>query len=81
MVRKAVPDDWSGNDETSFAEFHCCSRHDQISTFNRTETGSVRQTHHWYADVLVICTTGISDTAKCNECNFKLYSLRYRQPL
>jgi len=25
--------------ETSCAEFRCCSRHDQVSTFRRTETG------------------------------------------
>jgi len=31
MVRKTVPDDRSGNAETSFAKFICCSRHGQIS--------------------------------------------------
>ena len=30
MFRKAVADDRSSNAETSFAEFRCCSRHDQM---------------------------------------------------
>jgi len=36
--RKTVPDDRRGNAETSFVEFRCCSRHDQISTFRRTRS-------------------------------------------
>ena len=31
-------EDWSGNVEASFAEFHCCSRLGQITTFCNTET-------------------------------------------
>jgi len=46
MARKTVPDERSGNAETSFAEFRCCSRHGQISTFRRTETGSAREIRH-----------------------------------
>jgi len=43
MFRKTVPDDRSGNAETSSAGFRCCSLHDQISTFHRTETALVRK--------------------------------------
>ena len=54
MVLKTVPDDRSDNAET-LAEFRCCSRHSQISTFRRrTETGSAREIR--YADVLEICS-------------------------
>jgi len=74
MFRKTVPDDRSGSGETSFAEFRCCSGHGQISTFRRTETGSAREIHRRYADVLEICGTGTADTVKCKEWNFKLYS-------
>jgi len=70
--------DRSGNDETSFAEFRCCSRHDQISTFRRTETGSTREIRRRYADVLEICRTGASDAGECKECSFNPYSLRCR---
>jgi len=52
MIRKTVLDDRSGNAETSLAEFHCCSQHGQISTFNRTETGSAREIRRRDADVL-----------------------------
>jgi len=38
----------SGNAETSFAEFRCCSRHDQICTFRRTETDSAGEIRRWY---------------------------------
>jgi len=48
MVRKTVPDDRSGNAENSFAEFRCCSRHGQIITLRRTETGSARQIRRRY---------------------------------
>jgi len=30
---------------TSLAEFRCCSRHSQLSTFRRTETGSAEVQH------------------------------------
>ena len=43
MFRKTLPGYRSGNTEISFAEFRCCSRHGQISTFHRTETGSARE--------------------------------------
>ena len=72
MVRKSVPDDRSGSDETSFIEFRCCSRHGQISTFRRTETGSAREIRRRYADVLETCRTGTSDTVECKKCRFKL---------
>ena len=52
MIRQTVPDDRSGNAETSFPEFRCCSRHGQISTFRRTETGSATEIRRRYADVL-----------------------------
>jgi len=77
MVWKSVPDDWSGNAETLFAEFRCCSQHDQISTFHRTETGSAKKIRRRYADMLEICGTGASDTVQCKKCNFKLYLLRH----
>ena len=77
MVRKTVPDDRSGTAETSFAEFRCCFQHDQISTFRRAETSSAREIRCLYADVLEIWRTDISDTVRCKECNFNLYSLRY----
>ena len=51
MVLKTVPDDRSDNAET-LAEFRCCSRHSQISTFRRTETGSTREIRRQYAHVL-----------------------------
>jgi len=44
--RTTVQDDRSGNAETSFAEIRGCSRHGQISTFRRTETGSAREIRH-----------------------------------
>jgi len=66
-----VPDDRSGNAETSFAEFRGCSRYGQISMFCRTETGSAREIRRRYADVQGICGTG---TAACKECNFKLFA-------
>ena len=67
MFRKTVPDDRNGNADTSFAEFHCCSRHGQISTFRTTETGSAREIRRRYANVMEICATGTSDTVKCRE--------------
>ena len=81
MFRKTVAGNWSDNAETSFAEFRCCSRHDHISTFRRTETGLAREIRRRYADVLEICGTGVSDTVRCKECNFKLYLLGHRKPV
>jgi len=40
VVWKTVPDDRSGNAETSFGEFRRRSLHGQISTFRRTETAA-----------------------------------------
>jgi len=48
MARKTVPDDRSGNAETSFAEFRGYSRYGRISTFHRTETGSAREIRRRY---------------------------------
>jgi len=82
MVCKTVPDDRSGNAETSFAEFRCCTPHGQISTFRRKETDwAMRYSPSEYRRAGRICGTGTSDAAECKECNFKLYSLRYRQPV
>ena len=64
--------------ETSFAEFHCCCRHGHVPT---VPARPERSTVGMHADVLEICGTGTSDTAKCKECNFKLYSPRQRQPV
>jgi len=81
MFRKTVLGDRSGNAETLFAEFYCCSWHGQISTLCRTETVSARQIWRQYADVLEIWGTDTSDTFKCKQCNPKLSSLRHRQPV
>jgi len=75
MFRKTVPDDRSGNAETSFVEFRCCSQHDQISTFCRTETGSAREIRPRCADVLEIrgtsrdrhCTRAVQPVATCRQ--------------
>jgi len=49
-----------------FAEFRCCSRHDQISTFRRTETGLAREIRRRDADMLEmicgICASGTRNT-------------------
>ena len=49
LFQLTVPADLSGNAETSFVEFCCCSQRSQISTFNRTETGSAREIRRRYA--------------------------------
>ena len=67
MIRKKLADDRSDNDETSFVEFRCCSRHGQISTFRRTETGSAREIRRRYADVLETCQTDTPDTVTVSE--------------
>ena len=61
MFRKTVPDDRSSNEKTSLAAFRRCSRHSQISTFRRTETGSATESRRRYTDVLDVCRTSSSD--------------------
>ena len=78
MFRKTVPDNRSENAETSFAEFRCCSRHDQIPQ-NGDRLGQ-RDSQSVCIDVLEIRGIGTSDTDKRKECSFK-YSLRHRQPV
>jgi len=70
MFLNTVPDDRSGNAETLFAKFRCCSRHGQMSTFCRVETSSAREIHRQYADVPETSGTSTLDTLKSKDCNF-----------
>ena len=78
---KHVQDSWGCNIETPSAELCSCQRDKHVVAFCRTKICPTRNAGDWDADVVEVGRTVLTDTVKCRDCYFELYSVLHWEPM
>jgi len=57
------------------AELWSCRSDKHVMMFCRMKICPTRNAGDWDADVVEVCRTVLTDTVKCRDCYFELYSM------